>query len=66
MVKKKRNVTKPLGRRPKKPEDRERRPNRLTIMLWDAERSELDYAAGRGGIGTSTWAREVLLREAAK
>jgi hypothetical protein len=51
------------GRPPKPLEERRRKP--LRIRLTDAERELLDDAAG-GEEGTSTWAREVLLRAARK
>lgn len=47
-------------------DDSDRR-KRLTIRLNDEEEQELKLAArlyGHGGMGTSTWARIVLLREA--
>ena len=37
--------------------------NVLRILLTEAERKELDKAA-KGHDGTSTWARDVLLRSA--
>jgi uncharacterized protein (DUF1778 family) len=36
----------------------------LKIRLTDAERAELDLAAKAAGEGTSTWARDLLLRAA--
>jgi hypothetical protein len=42
----------------------ERKWSQLRIRLTDDERAELDGAAGEKG--TSTWARDVLLREARK
>lgn len=47
------------GRPPKPPE--ERKAAELRIRLTEAQRAELDAAAGQD---TSTWAREVLLRAA--
>jgi len=49
------------GRPPKDPD--ERKSAELRIRLTDDERSELDRVAGGK---TSTWAREILLREAKK
>ena len=48
-----------MGRPPKPPE--ERKAAELRIRLTEAQRAELDAAAGQD---TSTWAREVLLRAA--
>ena len=48
-----------MGRPPKPPGDR--KDAELRIRLTEAEREELDRAAGQD---TSTWAREVLLRAA--
>lgn len=48
-----------MGRPPKPPD--ERKAAELRIRLTQAEREELDRAAGEN---TSTWAREVLLRAA--
>lgn len=47
------------GRPPKPPE--ERKAAELRIRLTQAQRAELDAAAGQD---TSTWARDVLLRAA--
>lgn len=47
------------GRPPKPPE--ERKAAELRIRLTEAQRAELDAAAGQD---TSTWARDVLLRAA--
>jgi hypothetical protein len=53
--------TRERGRPPKEPEDR--RTDELRIRLTEEERQTLDSAApGK----TSTWARDVLLREAKK
>jgi hypothetical protein len=46
-----------MGRPPKPPE--ERKTAELRIRLTEAQRAQLDTAAGQD---TSTWAREVLLR----
>ena len=46
----------------RKPISDERKYNELRIRLTDAERAELDRAAGN--LGTSTWARDVLLQAA--
>lgn len=48
-----------MGRPPLPPKDRRAKP--LRIRLTDAEREEIDKAAG--GM-SSTWAREVLLKAA--
>jgi hypothetical protein len=48
-----------MGRPPKAPRDR--KESILRIRLTDAQRAELDAAAGQD---TSTWARDVLLRVA--
>jgi hypothetical protein len=48
--------------RPPLPDD-ERRAKPLRIRLSDPEREEIDKAAGGK---SSTWARQVLLREARK
>jgi hypothetical protein len=48
-----------MGRPPKAPE--ERKAAELRIRLTEAQRAELDAAAGED---TSTWARDVLLRAA--
>jgi uncharacterized protein (DUF1778 family) len=50
-----------MGRPPLPEEDRRAKP--LRIRLTDAEREEIDKAAGAS---SSTWAREVLLRAARK
>jgi hypothetical protein len=42
----------------------ERKWSQLRIRLTEEERATLDLASGDKG--TSTWAREVLLREASK
>ena len=47
------------GRPPKPPQ--ERKAAELRIRLTEAQRKELDAAAGQD---TSTWARDVLLRAA--
>jgi hypothetical protein len=49
------------GRPPKDPEDL--KSAELRIRLTEAERAQLDAAAGDN---TSTWARELLLRAAAR
>ena len=51
---------KPQRGRPHKPPE-ERKTAELRIRLTEAQRSELDDAAGQD---TSTWARDVLLRAA--
>lgn len=51
--------SKTMGRPPKPPE--ERKAAELRIRLTEAQRAELDAAAGQD---TSTWARDVLLRAA--
>lgn len=48
---------KKMGRPPKAPD--ERMTAELRIRLTDAQRAQLDAAAGED---TSTWARDVLLR----
>jgi hypothetical protein len=48
-----------MGRPPKAPD--ERKAAELRIRLTEAQRAELDAAAGQD---TSTWARDVLLRAA--
>jgi hypothetical protein len=48
-----------MGRPPKPPEDR--KAAELRIRLTEAQRAELDAAAGQD---TSTWARDVLLKAA--
>ncbi len=53
-----------LGRPPVPDSKKQRRRNRLTIMLWPEERGKLDAAAD--GNGVSTWARDILLREAGR
>lgn len=51
----------------RKPLAGERKMCQLRIRLTAAERAALDAAAaGAGAAGTSTWARAVLLREAAR
>ncbi len=50
-----------MARPPKNPEHR--KTSQLRIMLTADERAQLDRAADGK---TSTWAREVLLREAAR
>jgi len=49
-----------MGRKPLSGEPKTNRP--LRIRLTDAERAELDRAAGK--LGTSTWARDLLLQAA--
>lgn len=49
------------GRPPKSPENR--RSDELRIRLTEAERELLDRVSG-GEEGTSTWARELLLKAA--
>jgi uncharacterized protein (DUF1778 family) len=51
--------------RPRKPEG-EVKNNVLRIRLTPDERAQLDRAAQSRGGETSTWAREILLREARK
>jgi hypothetical protein len=51
--------------RPKKPEVKVRK-NVLRIRLTEDERAQLDQTAAREAAETSTWARDVLLREAMK
>jgi len=46
--------------RPKKPPS-ESKNNVLRIRLTTDERAELDHAAARDGMETSTWARDWLL-----
>jgi uncharacterized protein (DUF1778 family) len=49
-----------MGRKPISDERKSDKP--LKIRLTDAERAELDRAAG--AVGTSTWARDVLMKAA--
>ena len=51
--------------RPKKP-DSERREKPLRIRVTKDERRILDEAAQRSGQDTSTWARDLLLKNAGK
>jgi uncharacterized protein (DUF1778 family) len=51
-----------MGRKPISDERKSDKP--LKIRLTDAERAELDKAAG--SVGTSTWARDLLLVAARK
>jgi hypothetical protein len=46
--------------RPKKP-DADKRSNMLRTMLTDEERAEIDDAAKRDGLETSTWVRLRIL-----
>lgn len=48
----------------RKPISGDRKWSQLRIRLTAGERAELDAAAGEAG--TSTWARAILLREAAR
>lgn len=64
MATKKAAKKRPVGRPPKRPQDRRRRENRLTIMLWPEERAKIDAAAG--GRDVSTWLRELALAQAAR
>jgi hypothetical protein len=51
--------------RPKKP-DSERKDSELRIRMTDEERKALDKAAQNAGQETSTWARDLLLKNAGK
>jgi hypothetical protein len=58
-------MTKPrMGRPPKPPE--ERREQGMRIPLTDAEKALIEQCAEADGVKPITWAREALLRVAAK
>lgn len=52
-----------MGRKPLSDEDRRDKP--LRIRLTDDEREQIDSAAESAGyVGSSGWARDILMREA--
>lgn len=42
----------------------ERKESRIALRVSNAERRKISSAAGRAGVGISTWIRMIALREA--